>query len=194
MSACLASLFEEVHSVDISESHIELGRRLLDAKGISNITWHHLESIDQLKQLPGVDMIFSIIVLQHNPSPVSLYILRQLLKKLNPEGIAYFQTPTYLKNYRFSIDEHLAQSSGSQDMEMHPIPQSELFKVFQEEDVNLLEVRRDGWCKGMEAISETYLVQKTGRPAPRRRPRRLRYTASSSSTRGRGGRPTARGR
>ena len=48
-----------------------------------------------IEGLPKADVIYSVIVLQHNPPPIMAIIVRQFMKGLNPGGVAYFQLPTY---------------------------------------------------------------------------------------------------
>jgi len=64
-----------------------------------------------------------LIVLQHNPPPITRLIVRAFLKALNP-GVAYFQVPTNRGGYRFSPGEHLENEAKKHVMmEMHVLPQ-----------------------------------------------------------------------
>ena len=73
--------------------------------------------------LEQADLVYSVIVLQHNPPPVIHMLVRAFLKALNPGGVAYFQVPTYRVGYRFSPGEYLENEGKTHAMmEMHVIP------------------------------------------------------------------------
>ena len=58
------------------------------------MTLRHVRTVDEMVNLERVDLVYSLIVLQHNPPPVIRLIVRAFLKALNPGGVAYFQVPT----------------------------------------------------------------------------------------------------
>jgi SAM-dependent methyltransferase len=146
--------------VDVSKGHLKLAEEFCLESGISNINWIHLDSLSGLAALPEVDAFYSRIVLQHNPPPVSQFILKNLLAKLNPGGVGFFQVPTYMQGYQFNIDPYLEASREATQMEMHPIPQSRIFKICEDENVRVLEVFEDQCCRDVEGISNTFVVQK----------------------------------
>ena len=121
----------------------------------------HLASFDSLvERLPEFDVFLSVIVLQHNPPPLIVLILKSLLNKLQPGGIAYFQVPTYRRNYRFRVDEYLRSASPTGGMEMHFLPQHILFDVLQHTGCSLLECRED-FCTGdHQTISNSIFARK----------------------------------
>jgi hypothetical protein len=46
--------------------------------------------VRQLAQIGGFDFFYSVIVLQHNPPPVIVHMLKTVFAQLNPGGIGYF--------------------------------------------------------------------------------------------------------
>jgi len=105
-----------------------------------------------------VDLIYSVIVLQHNPPPIIHRVIVQFMRALNPGGIAFFQLPTYKEGYRFLLEEYLGKESMQEEMEMHALPQNAVFEIVREENGKLLEVVEDfstSW-----GLSNTFLVQK----------------------------------
>jgi 2-polyprenyl-3-methyl-5-hydroxy-6-metoxy-1,4-benzoquinol methylase len=153
--------FESVIGCDISRSHLQGAGKYLSEQAISNVTFYPINQVEDIKKLPKVDVVFSVIVLQHNPPPVIELILRQLIKVLNPGGVAYIQLPTYLEGYHFSLKEYLAIEGGQREIEMHYLPQWKVFEIIQQEGGKILEVSEDAWtgCRYKE-VSNTFLIEK----------------------------------
>jgi 2-polyprenyl-3-methyl-5-hydroxy-6-metoxy-1,4-benzoquinol methylase len=158
----LALEFESVTACDISVPHLTLARRHLRQQGCSNVTFHTLRTLEFAKELKPPDLFFSILVLQHNPPPVMAYILRSILQLLHPGGIAYFQIPTYCLGYRFLVAEYLHASRGAHQMEMHVLPQREVYSIAHNTGCRVLEVRRDNYAMDPDRLSDTFLLEKTG--------------------------------
>jgi hypothetical protein len=120
---------------------------------------HRLESIDGVDELPRVDLVYSIIVLQHNPPPVMRELFGRLLGRLNEGGVAVIQVPTYLAGYRFDVNDYLA-TSGEQ-MEMHALPQREVFALARRAATDVLEVFEDQWTGwGAGSQSNTFVLRR----------------------------------
>lgn len=160
VTAYLAAAFTQVIANDISASHIALAKQHLDAQGIGNVSYHQLDRSDQLGQLPQVDAIFTLITLQHNPPPIMAWMLRTLLGNLRPGGVAYFQLPTYRTGYMFEVERYL-HSTPPNTLEMHYLPQNEVFRLLAETGCQCLEVREDGMVGAEDQmLSNTFLVQR----------------------------------
>lgn len=156
----LATRFREVVGVDISAAHLRVGQEHVQREGIENISFVHLDSIDDVARLGAFDVLYSRIVLQHNPPPVMARILRDLLALLKPDGIAFFQIPTYKAGYRFRIDDYLDVKNAT-DMEMHYLPQAALLELIAKSGCRILEIREDDSTGlSVTAISNNLLVQK----------------------------------
>ena len=156
----LSQHFRSIIAIDISRPHISLAEDAARQRGISNINFIHMNSPNSLESLPNFDALFSVIVLQHNPPPVIFSILDTLLPKLNPNGVAYFQVPTYRFDYNFDATEYLASATVRGQMEMHVLPQPVLFSLFAKHDCRVLEVREDAWTGSPKVISNSFLIQK----------------------------------
>ena len=158
VTAYLAAAFSQVIANDISGPHIALAKQHMDGKG--NVSYQQLATLDQLSQLPQVDAIFSLITLQHNPPPIMAWMLRTLLSSLRPGGVAYFQLPTYRTGYLFEVERYL-HSAPPNTLEMHYLPQHEVFRLVAETGCLCLEVREDGMVGAEDQmLSNTFLVQK----------------------------------
>lgn len=157
----LAQQFETVYGYDISDSHLSLAAQYMAGKNTNNTRFAHLTTIDDLAHMPKVDFVFSVIVLQHNPPPVIAHTIKALLAALNAGGIALFQVPVYRSNYRFSVRQYFDELDGSGDIEMHLLPQREVFRIVRESDCELIEVADDHYAgAGNGIFSNTFLVRR----------------------------------
>ncbi len=164
VSIWLATEFERVVTADISEPHLALARAASERFDRKNIEFRHITAIEDLISLDGFDVFTSVAVLQHNPPPIISRILRVILDRLSPGGIAYFQVPIHRDDYRFRIPEYL-EAIGRQlepGMEMHLIPQPELFRILRECSCEVLACHDDGSTLG-HMISNTIFARKISR-------------------------------
>ncbi len=156
----LAQRFEVVYGYDISKTHLRAAGEYLNGIGIHNIQLSHVSHVNEIKTLPKVDLVYSVIVLQHNPPPLIALMIREFIRALNPGGVAYFQLPTYRKDYSFTTAEYL-KGTLSQEIEMHVLPQKKVFEIVQQEGGRVIEVIEDGWTGGRyKELSNTFLIQK----------------------------------
>lgn len=162
VTAHLAGRFDHVTGVDVSSGHLRSARDFLASRGISNIDLRKLHSVQDVTALGHFDFVFSRMVFQHNPPPVTARLLRDLLSLLNPAGIALVQIPTYCPGYRFRIDDYLA-SPDCEKMETHFFPQTALLRLISECHCELLEVKEDpSLGQRKESISNSLLIRKLG--------------------------------
>ena len=160
VTSFLAKAFPKVIAADISSSHLELARKYLEEQNVTNVDLHHFSNTYALESLPKVDSILSVITLQHNPPPIIAWMLGKLLLALNPGGVAYIQIPTYRNGYLFEVDRYL-QSEAPKTLEMHFLPQYEIFRIVAESDCICLEIREDGMVGDEDKmLSNTFLIQK----------------------------------
>jgi len=155
----LAQMFPKVFGADVSEPHLKIAAEAARAFGHANIELLHVDTIARLADLPPIDGFFSIIVLQHNPPPLICHILRTVLGKLNPNGVAYFQIPTYARGYTFDAGRYLATPVALGEPEMHVVPQAALLDLITQAGCRLLELREDD-ASGGSFISNRVLVKK----------------------------------
>jgi SAM-dependent methyltransferase len=156
----LAKAFARVHGYDISPSHLALAREHAAEIDVGNITFHLCSEDVTSRPLEECDFFYSKIVFQHNPPPLIRELIAASFRSLRPGGIAIFQVPTYGSDYNFSIKDYLARGSAP-DMEMHCIPQPEVFSLAAAAACQVVEVREDGavgW-RG-QWISDTFIVQR----------------------------------
>jgi SAM-dependent methyltransferase/glycosyltransferase involved in cell wall biosynthesis len=159
VTLALAKMFRTVHAYDISATHIEIAKEEAARVRLSNLIFHQVADSSQ-ENLSPCDVFYSHIVFQHNPPPIIARLIAMSLQALRPEGIAIFQVPTYSPNYNFGIDQYLARPAH-EGMEMHFIPQPEVFALVANSDCAVLEVREDGSIGRIgQCISNTFIVKK----------------------------------
>lgn len=157
----LATRFRHVTAGDISAAHLEHARAAVARADLNNVSFIHLNEIGLYQDLPAFDVFFSLIVLQHNPPPLMAHILEVVLNKLNPGGIAYFQIPTYLRDYQFLASAYLDSVAPVGDVEVHCVPQPVLFEIIERTGCQVLEIREDA-ALGEPVISNRLLLKKRG--------------------------------
>ncbi|HWB47711.1 MAG TPA: class I SAM-dependent methyltransferase [Stellaceae bacterium] len=157
----LAARFGEVHAYDISASHLALARQRAETMRAANIGFHHRGS-GLLEPLAPCDFFYSRLVFQHNPPPVMRELVRLALASLRPGGVAIFEIPVYLAGYRFHIDDYL-DNPPPERMQMHCLPQREIFSLISQAGCFLLEVREDRTIEiRRECLGNFFVI---GRPA-----------------------------
>ncbi len=123
----LPGIFRRVTACDISASHLALARAEVEARQVPRVLFHQVTP-EALMPEGHWDFWFSEITLQHNPPPVIREILSRALQGLVRGGVAMFQVPTHHVGYRFSVAEYLS-SAAAKGMEMHVLPQAEVFDL-----------------------------------------------------------------
>jgi trans-aconitate methyltransferase len=180
----LARRFPRVVAADISRAHLAVAEGAIaeaawaeaaaaeKAAGATparalNVTFLHLARLDDLAALPEYDVLYSRIVLQHNPPPLIAMILARLLAGLAPGGVAYFQVPVWLPGYRFRVADYLAQLEPG-GMEMHALPQRRLLQIVQDAGCMVRDLVEDPLGPLFGGVSNTLLVEKASAASDRR--------------------------
>lgn len=158
LSLALAPLVAHVTGVDISPAHLAHAERRAKDTGAGNVAFQAIETVNDLDLLPTYDLIISLIVLQHNPPPVMVELLRKLLGRLAAGGSAVIQLPTYIVGQRFTVQDYL--STRQPAMEMNAVPQRVVYEVVEQAGCSLLEVREDGYMGTDIGLSHTFVLQK----------------------------------
>ena len=151
----LANTFRSVNAVDISAGNVEIAKRMVSA---GNVLFHVYEDIYEYSNLPKTDIIYSIMVLQHNVPPVIEYILHAMFDALKSGGVAFFQVPTYREAYEFKVDEYMENSCRG-GMEMHLLPQKKIFEIACQSGCIPMEVYQDA-LSGQDDFSTTFIMKK----------------------------------
>lgn len=161
VSVPLAAHCARVLGVDISAGHLRVAAQEAAAQGLGDkLQWLQLRTLAGLDSLPQADMVYSAIVLQHNPPPVIALTLARLLRCLKPGGVAVFQLPTHIPGYRFVVAEYLQalRDGQHQGMEMHMLPQARVFEIIDAAGCQPCEVFSDE-AAGPVYTSHTFVVR-----------------------------------
>jgi 2-polyprenyl-3-methyl-5-hydroxy-6-metoxy-1,4-benzoquinol methylase len=139
----LADRFDKVIAIDISPGNLRHCEQYLTSAGIENVETFLLQSLDDLAQIGQFDWFFSVIVLQHNPPPIQRMILESLLPQIRSGGGFVFQTVSDLPGYEFVAEQYLATDDTV--MEIHSLPQRDVFKLIDCANLKLNAARMDPW-------------------------------------------------
>ena len=152
-----------VLGLDISTSHLALARDMAERLGSDNVSFETAELPD-FGMTENFDFWYSRIVLQHNPPPLIKAILTQALDMLSPGGIAIFQVPTHAVGYSFDLPQYLRSKDEGTDIEMHCLPQRDVFEVIGKAGCSAVEVREDrSVANPVYWTSNTFVVEKLNR-------------------------------
>lgn len=144
--------------VDISAAHLDLARERLGDTAELLLLPDFLAQADR-----RWDRIVSCLVLQHNPPPVMLWLLRRLLERLAPGGSAILQIPVQRFGYGFDLPAYLADEAP-RPMEMHVLPQRHIFRAAAEAGCQVLETFHDG-RNSNRGLSYSFTFQRPGATA-----------------------------
>ncbi|GAB4375939.1 MAG: hypothetical protein Kow00121_22280 [Elainellaceae cyanobacterium] len=156
----LADIFPQVYGADISSNHLSLAETYFHQENVGNITTFSINSLEDIKQLPNYDFLYSKIVFQHNPPPVMYLLLDTLCEKINSGGAGVFQIPTYCLNYSFSVSDYIESMEEIDRMEMHVLPQPVVFDILKNHNCHCREVSRDHLVATMDFVSSTFVFVK----------------------------------
>jgi SAM-dependent methyltransferase len=160
VTLALAKTCKMVRGHDISATHLELAKQRAAASGVRNVEFILSSKDAVIDNLPECDFFYSRIVFQHNPPPLMRVLISACLTSLRAGGMGIFQVPTYAPGYQFRVSEYLA-SPRSTEIEMHCLPQDEIFALIAEAGCKLLEVREDASIGHLgHWISNTFVVRR----------------------------------
>lgn len=155
VTSALGERFKHVHAYDISSGNMNIAREYIKK---DNVDFHLIKSVEDYSDLPETDVFYTVLVLQHNVPPVIQFLLSKMMHSLRPDGVGFFQVPSYLKGYSFIYDDWISNKSS---LDMHVLPQNEIFKTIKQAGCDVLECYMDydtGTNSGY--ISSTYVVKK----------------------------------
>jgi SAM-dependent methyltransferase len=152
--------FFYTYAVDLSESYLNFTKEYVDLNENNNIEYIKISNQKDISNLPNVDLIYSVLVLQHNPPPISSVIIEQFCKCLNPKGIAIFQIPTHNPYYKFIEKEYLENIKSACDVDMHMLSQEQICKTVFDNNCRIIEIKKDYWTGRSDDVSNTFIIQK----------------------------------
>jgi len=135
----LADAFGNVTAIDISTTHMELARHAVGRRTVD----FRLARWPEFGMARPFDLWFSRLVLQHNPPPLIVLILRRAFELLAPGGMAVFQLPTFAAGYEFEVSRYLKHAPSEGTIEVHCLPQRTVFEVAAEAGCVPVEIRED---------------------------------------------------
>jgi SAM-dependent methyltransferase len=139
----LSRAFSKVFAVDISPGNMKLCQEYMRSENCDNVEYLIVDDLIDFAKLPNFDFFYSVIVLQHNPPPVIVYLLQSIFQKANKGAIIYFQVPVSLPNYKFEVDEYLKEDIAVLDM--HCVPMRIVLQTMTSFGIDLVFCQPDSW-------------------------------------------------
>ncbi len=147
----LSERFDKVIAVDISPGNLSLCAEYMAEVGAHNVECKLISAFEDFDSLPEFDVLFSTIVLQHNPPPVQKLILRTLFSRVRPGGGVLFQIPTHIPGYTFDAEAYLAEPPS--ELEMHALPTAVVLEELRRNRLRLLDVTPDPFIGGLGSFT-----------------------------------------
>lgn len=151
----LSQAFNKVTAIDVSAGNMEIASMMVRE---ANVSFELYKCMEDYCRMPRVDVVYSIIVLQHNVPPVIEYILQAMLRSLKVGGVAMFQVPTYREAYEFKVSTYM-NGMNEGKMEMHILPQKRIFEIAYASGCIPMEVYQDK-MSGQDDFSCTFVMKK----------------------------------
>jgi SAM-dependent methyltransferase len=169
----LTKHFQRVVGVDISAAHLEMAQQYvngLDKETRNSITWCDLvHGQAKLADLSGqVDLIHSILTLQHMPPPLMIETLTTFTHLLKEGGFAFFQIPTHGEKYTYQTFNHYQPSA----IEVHALAQHKVHAIFRDHECDAIATFENNRA-GPGFLSHYFIFQK-------RRPERHQETKAGT--------------
>jgi|SRR5581483_2432503 len=168
LSQALASHFQHVDGVDISQSLIDQARRF---NRFTNKVEYHINIKTDLNLLPKshFDFILSLIALQHIPSKHQLLYIAAFMEALKPGGVAFFQTVhtrglrSWVPNW-FVERVRQTRSRGKCYIPMYGVPAPHVLRLVEQHGCALQKFSAEDFDNSPSRFgSDTFIVVK--RPA-----------------------------
>ena len=170
LSQALAPHFARVTGVDIAQPMIDLARQ--HNQHGDRVTYLHNPASD-LRRFPdaSVDLVYSVITLQHVPTGLIRGYLREFMRVCRPGGAVFFQLPAQApsKRWRFSwyppttwmrMKRWFRKVTAQQaEMTMNALPRAEVVALLESQGGRIVDVQPYQAAGDLESWS--YLVTKT---------------------------------
>lgn len=152
--------FFYTYAVDLSESYLNFAKEYINLDSTNNIDYIKISNKKNISDLPNVDLIYSVLVLQHNPPLISSLIIEQFCKCLNPKGVAIFQIPTHNPYYKFIEKEYFDNLKSATDVDMHVLDQKQVCDIIFKNNCKIIEIKKDYWTGRCDDVSNTFVIQR----------------------------------
>jgi SAM-dependent methyltransferase len=155
-----AAFFDRVDGLDVSA---EMVARARDCNQSGDAVQFHVSHAERLPFDSGTfDVVYTALVLQHVPLPLTLGYLREFLRIATPGGVVYFQAPSRcLVAEGDSFASPIDTIEGRVQIDMNVVPRARVEEIIQLAGAVCLDVRSDGRA-GPAFESLTYCVRNGG--------------------------------
>jgi SAM-dependent methyltransferase len=142
---------KKIYGYDISKEHLNIAKQ--------NVPESELYCIEDTESLPSIstkiDIIYSLLVFQHNRPPMIKKYITLLLELLNTNGIAVFHIPYYIPNYEYRQENW----QGKNIMEMHALKKKEVIYLSNKLNCEILSIYNVNYCS-KDIKDAIYIIRK----------------------------------
>jgi len=152
----LSPYFDEISCVDQSKPHLEIATKEAAERKIENVKF--IQTGTNLMGLGAAsfDFIFSLITLQHTIPPLQVEYLAQFCKLLKPGGIGSIQFMSFIPGYSWQENSWLVGRGTT--MEMHAVPQQELFATLYQHGCYVIENNQKLDAAGVDSWDTAWIM------------------------------------
>jgi SAM-dependent methyltransferase len=151
----LSERFHAVTALDVSPGNLSIARTNLS--GNSNIEFVLVNNLEAIVDLPCFGHFISVITLQHNPPQIQDVLLKTILSKVSPGGLAFFQTVTSISNGVQNTNQNLEIEN---QFSTYSFPMDKILTILRNLEFDLLEIYRDDFQQDPDFHSYSFFVQK----------------------------------
>jgi 2-polyprenyl-3-methyl-5-hydroxy-6-metoxy-1,4-benzoquinol methylase len=131
VTASLSKIANHVDALDLSSGMIEIANQYFKENSIDNITLVDTSIDSFLPKLYKYDLVFSCLVLQHNPKPRAIDLLGKLCQSISKRGVGIIYIHSKLKGD--------SPPTVSYAMQMHELPLKDAMIAINKNGCELVE-------------------------------------------------------
>ena len=131
MSVFAAKAADHITCVDISRSYLSELENTFKKNNITNYTAVQLDDFIIDTNLNGIDLLYTVITLQHSYPDIIKSVLKRSFKSMNGGGVGYIHIPYHMKNVCADRDDV---------MQMHHLEQDEFRDICDEFNIQIHEI------------------------------------------------------
>lgn len=142
-----SKICKKLFAVDIAQNYLNI---------VNSLNSCNIETVlydDLINTCKDVDVVYSIIVIQHNPPSEIINILNKLCQVVNKNGILILHIPYENKQYE-------NMNYRENDMEMHLLPKNEVYNTLKNNQVEIVDVIETDFC-GPDWKNCVYICKKS---------------------------------
>jgi hypothetical protein len=150
----LSEKAETLSMTDVVAPEVYVASKRLTTKAVSNVKFRVLSNQHDIGLLPMCNLLYSVLSLRLTQATVLAQVLRLLLTKVVPGGLALVRAPTQHRLYQFM----LPGAETAHDLNI--LPQWKIFELLESNGFSLVLVQADRLLRTADVLYTTILAQR----------------------------------